>query len=590
MSSEPQEDSDREQPSAAEGTIVQNEEELCDLHKLLDFIWNPQLQLHVVALPQDYLSEEEVLCNQQRNSSVDHEDPEPPQVKEEIEEQEPSQIKEEYEEPEPPEIKDEREKAESYQNKDKQEEPEPPQMKEELEETEPSQMKEEQEEPEPPEIKDEREESESYLIKEEQEEPEPPQMKEELEGLCIIQDLKQETDTLMEIRTCEEVLPQHYRTEEEYLWNQQRNFKEKHEEPEPPYTEEGWGQLEPLPIKEEQEETCISQDEEQLDLKKETDILMEIPTLEENEYSETDLINQQSFNVTSSPDDEGNQHKESTLTTDEKTDQQNRKKRDKSHILNVDNSHISKSHCSSDVGKNSKKKTLVKKHKQSPKEKRISSLKSGKSSRKVNSRVDKDVTESVDRPYVCKECDTRFSQLPNFKKHLRNHTKEKSFSCKRCDKSFKQIFDLKRHMRTHTGEKPFVCKECNTGFIQMSDLKRHIIRHTGERPFSCKECNSSFYRPFDLQRHMRSHTGEKPYYCKLCDKRFSDGSHLRAHTRTHTEEKPFSCKECNKTFCLPSYLKKHMRSHTGERPFSCEQCDKRFSRISHLQRHMRTHS
>uniref|UniRef100_A0A3B3DTF8 C2H2-type domain-containing protein n=1 Tax=Oryzias melastigma TaxID=30732 RepID=A0A3B3DTF8_ORYME len=298
-------------------------------------------------------------------------------------------------------------------------------------------------------------------------------------------------------------LPQDYLSEEEVLCNQQRNSSVDHEDPEPP---------------------------------QETDILMEIPTLEENEYSETDLINQQSFNVTSSPDDEGNQHKESTLTTDEKTDQQNRKKRDKSHILNVDNSHISKSHCSSDVGKNSKKKTLVKKHKQSPKEKRISSLKSGKSSRKVNSRVDKDVTESVDRPYVCKECDTRFSQLPNFKKHLRNHTKEKSFSCKRCDKSFKQIFDLKRHMRTHTGEKPF------------------------------------------------------PYYCKLCDKRFSDGSHLRAHTRTHTEEKPFSCKECNKTFCLPSYLKKHMRSHTGERPFSCEQCDKRFSRISHLQRHMRTHS
>ncbi|XP_023818049.1 putative uncharacterized protein DDB_G0287113 isoform X3 [Oryzias latipes] len=183
-----------------EGTIVQYEQELCRQRRLLDVIWKPQLQLHHIVLPQHWMTEEEDLCNQQRNFKVEQEEPEPPQVKEEQEEQEPPQVKEE------------------------------------------------------------------------QEEPEPPQMKEEP------------------------------------------------------------GEL------------CISQDEDQIDMKQETDTLMEIPTYEEDENSEADLNNQQSLNVTDSQDEEGNQHEESTSTTDEETDPQNRdqrKRRDRSHIQSVDSSHMS---------------------------------------------------------------------------------------------------------------------------------------------------------------------------------------------------------------------------------------------------------
>ncbi|XP_078793949.1 uncharacterized protein LOC144987951 [Oryzias latipes] len=95
MSSEPQEGSVREQLSAAEGTIVQNEEELCRQRRLLDSSWNPQLQLHIVVLPQHWMTEEEDPCNQQRNFRVEQEEPEPTQIKEEQEEPEPQQIKEE---------------------------------------------------------------------------------------------------------------------------------------------------------------------------------------------------------------------------------------------------------------------------------------------------------------------------------------------------------------------------------------------------------------------------------------------------------------------------------------------------------------
>ncbi|XP_078792007.1 uncharacterized protein LOC144987029 isoform X2 [Oryzias latipes] len=257
-----------------EGTIVQYEQELCRQRRLLDVIWKPQLQLHHIALPQHWKTEEEDLCNQQRNFRVEQEEPEPPQIQEEPEH---PQIQEEQEEQEPPQIQEE------------QEEPEPPQIQEEQEEPEPPQIQEEQEEPEPPQIKEEQEPPQI------QGEPEPPQIKEELQ------------------------------------------------EPEPPQIKEELQEPEPPQIKEEPEELCISQ-EDQLDLKQETETLMEIPAYEEDENSEADLNNQQNFNVTDSQDEEGNQHEESTSTTDEETDPQSRdqrKRRDRSHVQSVDSSHMS---------------------------------------------------------------------------------------------------------------------------------------------------------------------------------------------------------------------------------------------------------
>ncbi|XP_078793982.1 uncharacterized protein LOC144987958 [Oryzias latipes] len=140
------------------------------------------------------------------------------------------------------------------------------------------------------------------------------------------------------------VLPQHWMTEEEDQCNQQRNFRVEQEEPEPLQIKEQQEEPEPPQIKEEPGELCISQDEDHLDLKQETDTLMEIPTYEDNDNIEADLNNQQSFNVTNSQDEEGNQHEESTSTTDEETDPQNRdqrKRRDKSHVQSVDSSHMS---------------------------------------------------------------------------------------------------------------------------------------------------------------------------------------------------------------------------------------------------------
>nr|XP_033946346.1 uncharacterized protein LOC117452035 isoform X5 [Pseudochaenichthys georgianus] len=79
------------------------EEEICRQRRLLDTVLKPQIQLHRTELPQQHVcNEEEVLtdqqlCSQERNSSLDQEDPEPPQIKEEQEELCTSQEEEQFE-------------------------------------------------------------------------------------------------------------------------------------------------------------------------------------------------------------------------------------------------------------------------------------------------------------------------------------------------------------------------------------------------------------------------------------------------------------------------------------------------------------
>ncbi|XP_063317331.1 zinc finger protein 8-like [Pelmatolapia mariae] len=74
-----------------EKTIVQYEEEIDRQRRLLDITWKPQIKLHRTDLPQQHVSKEEEalmeeqLCNQ-KNSSLNQEDPNLPHIKEEEEE------------------------------------------------------------------------------------------------------------------------------------------------------------------------------------------------------------------------------------------------------------------------------------------------------------------------------------------------------------------------------------------------------------------------------------------------------------------------------------------------------------------------
>ncbi|XP_030609260.1 zinc finger and SCAN domain-containing protein 21-like [Archocentrus centrarchus] len=101
--------------SEVQKTIVQYEEEISRQRGLLDISRKRDTNSHIVDVLQQHDCEEEEgltdeqVCNQEKNSSLDEEDPEPPQIKEEQEDPEPPQIKEEQEDPEPPQIKEEQE-------------------------------------------------------------------------------------------------------------------------------------------------------------------------------------------------------------------------------------------------------------------------------------------------------------------------------------------------------------------------------------------------------------------------------------------------------------------------------------------------
>uniref|UniRef100_A0A3P9HRN4 C2H2-type domain-containing protein n=1 Tax=Oryzias latipes TaxID=8090 RepID=A0A3P9HRN4_ORYLA len=191
-----------------------------------------------------------------------------------------------------------------------------------------------------------------------------------------------------------------------------------------------------------------------------------------------------------------------------------RKRRDRSHVQSVDSSHMSERPFDSDFGKNTKKASLIRDLKQSPKGNRRSTVKSGESSILFSCHVDKEITESDKIHYVCKECGKRFGYWSLFRIHMRTHTGEKPFSCQECDKSFSQKSNLNTHMRSHTGEKHYACRDCDKSFSHVSGLERHMRTHTGEKPFSCKECDKSFSDGSNLKSHMKNHRPKKPFSCK----------------------------------------------------------------------------
>ncbi|XP_035854926.1 putative mediator of RNA polymerase II transcription subunit 26 isoform X6 [Sander lucioperca] len=376
-------------------------------------------------------------------------------------------------------------------------------------------------------------------------------------------------------RTTQTELPQqHVCKEEEVLSDQQlciqeRNSSLDQEDPEPPQ------------INEEQEELCTSQEGEQLVLKQETDTFMLTPTYEESDHSEGQTLN---FNpdddslsaaekesvanmpvITSvvseansdhqllshnsheaeSQDQKGDKHGDSGSTRDSEPEPKKRRRKSRSHSNNVDNTNVSEIHPNTQTGKKS---------------------------------------------FICDTCGKDFKYNSALQTHLIVHTGEKPYSCKTCGKDFRHKDAFKVHMRTHTGEKPYVCKTCGKNFRHSCALLVHMRIHTGEKPYICKTCGKRFFDSSALIKHIRIHTGEKPYSCKTCGREFRHKDAFNVHMRTHTGEKPYVCKTCGKEFGQNNELLVHMRrAHTGEKPYVCKICRKRFCDSSALNKHENTH-
>ncbi|KAM8761368.1 uncharacterized protein AB9X84_009077 [Acanthopagrus schlegelii] len=467
--------------------IVEYEEEIGRQRRLLDIVWKPGIKYNTLELQQQHVHEEEEvltnqqLCDQEWNSSLDQEDPEPPQIKEEQEEVCTSQEEEQLvvkleadtfmlippcEENDDQLLSDNSHVAESqYHNEDKH--------------------------------------GDSGSTRETESEPKEKLYKIRSSSSSIYKPTR--TGIQCNIQT--ELQQQHVNREQEVLTDQQLCNREwdsslDQEDPEPPQ------------IKEEQEEVCTSQEGEQLVAKLETDTFMLTCAYEDND----NLLPSNNSHVAEGQDQKQDKHGDSGSSRNTESGPKERHYKIRSPGNSVYKPTRTGIQCNIQTGKKSYKCDSC------GKECRC------KSQLNVHMR-----SHTGERPYICKTCGKRFTIISALKRHMRIHTDEKPYSCNTCGKDFRNSNNLSDHIRTHTGEKPYSCNTCGKDFRIWGDLKVHIRTHTGEKPYSCNTCGKDFRIRGDLKVHMRTHTGEKPYLCNTCGKRFTVISALKRHMRVHTD-------------------------------------------------------
>ncbi|XP_015115173.1 zinc finger protein 16 [Diachasma alloeum] len=182
---------------------------------------------------------------------------------------------------------------------------------------------------------------------------------------------------------------------------------------------------------------------------------------------------------------------------------------------------------------------------------------------------------------------------------------ERPFVCLECDMSFERASQLDYHQRSvHLGEKTQICQICGKRFFRKADLNTHLNIHLGTNQSVCNICGRKFNHVSNLIRHSRVHAGMKPYPCSICGKRFTQISSVVRHKRIH-EKKSNSvtgkdedtgvrklikrrhyCKICGDTFPFIVLLRQHERRHFGaDGSVECERCKLQFGTQSLLRDH-----
>ncbi|XP_074661878.1 uncharacterized protein LOC141914555 [Tubulanus polymorphus] len=217
------------------------------------------------------------------------------------------------------------------------------------------------------------------------------------------------------------------------------------------------------------------------------------------------------------------------------------------------------------------------------------------------------------RPFVCKTCGKEYEYASALKMHSFTHDSgPKKYHCEKCHYKTHYKINLQKHMankHAENREKNIPCPECEKKFFNEDNLRRHLVSHSEDRPYSCEECSKSFKTGVALKGHLETHITDRPYACGIdscgksfkstkllrlhqddihkllprkfkcnfdgCDYIFFKSSHLIRHRATHTGERKYACdwSNCGKAFRHADNLKVHYRQHTNEKPVKCHLCD-----------------
>ncbi len=201
-------------------------------------------------------------------------------------------------------------------------------------------------------------------------------------------------------------------------------------------------------------------------------------------------------------------------------------------------------------------------------------------------------------PYICKECDKRFTHARMLIKHQENHDRQnkkhapryrlKCYLCKTIP-SFEHISEFAKH-RKGLHSPPYRCCFCPQTFVDIQVYDTHIEPHIDSRDqCQCPFCLRIFSPITTLERHMEIHASRFP--CEYCFHTFDEQSVLTEHTeREHKGFTPYKCVACEETFPSRSDLTTHkIMNHMGDKQYPCFKCGLSFCQALELNDHMKVH-
>ncbi|KAJ0000256.1 hypothetical protein NQD34_012098 [Periophthalmus magnuspinnatus] len=182
-------------------------------------------------------------------------------------------------------------------------------------------------------------------------------------------------------------------------------------------------------------------------------------------------------------------------------------------------------------------------------------------------------SDEADGSFQCNVCNLQFTTNFKLQDHMNLHTGARPYSCAECGKRFSQIRNYRDHLRAHARHKAKPrCRICLKSFVNEADLKYHLsLNHFEDKFYECDRCKRVFTNVESCQHHIEF-TCMRKVKCEKCGRFFPKEKQLRRHLESKTCYAKLKCADCPKIFTKKNALLKHSFSHLGLLPYTCVRC------------------